>query len=234
MDLSNQDTIDQSVYGVDDTDYQENQDHDDYVDFDELPSYMSDHENVLDDAEEFEGWDMNRPSQTEATFGSKETAPVVNKNVHEDVYNEIKLDPNLVAYGTNFDTLLAEDPVHARILELVVENAFDPNIILFTKINLVKLAAINKAKASNIEDAELASMMTAVSLAQKDETAKCETENNEERIMRDCIDQIHWLNKTNHLEGRVRATLKKIIKSSRYELPNAINQHNVDDLCGTL
>lgn len=226
--------MDQSVYGVDDTDYQEDEDHDDYVDFDELPNYLSDHEDVLDDAEEFEGWDMNRPSQTEATFGSKETAHMVNKDVNENVANEIKPDPNMVWYGTNFDRLLAEDPVNARILELVVENAIDPNIILYTKVNLIKLAAINKAKASNLEDAELASMMTAVSLAQRDEKATRETENNEERIMRDCIDQMHWLSKTSHLQDRVNATLKKLIKSSRYQLPKTINGRNTDDLCGTL
>jgi len=226
--------MDQSVYGVDDTDYQEYQGHDDYVDFDELPNYLSDHEDVLDDAEEFDGWDMNQPSKIEATFGSKETAPVVNKDVNEDVVNETKPDPNTIWYGTDFDLLLGQDPVHAHIMKLVVENAVDPNIILYTKLNLVKLAAINKAKASNIEDAELASMMTAVSLAQKDETATRQTQNNEEKIMRDCIDQIHCLSKIGHLQDRVNATLRKLIKSSRYQLPSTINRHDADDLCGTL
>jgi hypothetical protein len=61
--------------------------------------------------------------------------------------------------------LLAKDPVHTRMLKLVVKNAIDRKIILYTKVNLVKLAAINKAKTSNLEDAELASMMTSVSLA---------------------------------------------------------------------
>jgi len=34
--------------------------------------------------------------------------------------------------------LLAQDPVHARILELVVENATAPDIAMYTKLNLIE------------------------------------------------------------------------------------------------
>ena len=231
MDLSNQHNMDHSFDDDHEIcDYNNDQQDCDYnsdPDYDTVPNYLSDNSDI----EDFDDYEATKTNfRGEATFGPKETIrlPV------QVVVAEVGPEPNLISYGTNFDILLAEDPVHARILDLIVENAVDPNIILFTKLNLVKLAAINKAKASNIEDAELASMMTAVSLAQKDEKATRQTQNNEERVMRDCIDQIHCLNKINHLEERVKATLRKIIKTSRYELPNVINMHNPDDLCGTL
>lgn len=162
MDLSNQHNMDHSVDDDHEVcDYNNDQEDCDYnsdPDSDTIPNYLSDNSDI----EDFDDYEATKTNlRKEATFGPKETIrlPV------QVVVAEVGPEPNLISYGTNFDILLAEDPVHARMLELVIENAVDPNIILFTKLNLVKLAAISKAKASNIEDAELASMMTAVSLA---------------------------------------------------------------------
>jgi len=196
-------------------------------DSDMLPNYLSDNSDV-EDFEDYEAPNTN--FRGEATWGPKETNPLP----VQTVVAEVGPEPNLISYGTNFDILLAEDPVHARILDLVVENAIEPNVILYTKINLVKLGAINKAKASNLEDAELASMMAAVSLAQSDEKARCQTQNNEEKIIRDCIDQIHWLDRTSNLRVKVTATVRKIIMISHYTLPDVIGKTMLDDLCGVL
>jgi hypothetical protein len=172
----------------------------------------------------------NNKSRSEVTFGPKETTALPN----EVVANEIKPDPDLISYGTNFDMLLARDPVHVHMLDLVVEYATDPQIILYTKMNLVKLAAINKAKAGSIEDAELASMMASVKLAHNNGSAERKTQRHEESVIRDCIDQIHSLNKTSNLQMNVHATLRNIIKTSRYILPGVIGQNQLDDLCGVL
>jgi hypothetical protein len=202
---------------------------------DEVQVFLSDNSGV----QHFEDWIptkvpnhiSSRPKvQPEATFGPQETTSLADG----DVANDITPDPDLIIHGTNFDVLLAQDPVNARMLELIVENTINPQIVLYTKVNLVKLVAINKAKTSNLEDAELASMMTSVNLAQNDENATRQAQNNKERIMRDCIDQIHCLNKTWHLEDKVKATLSKILKTSHYNCCSAINKRKCDDLCGVL
>jgi len=44
--------------------------------------------------------------------------------------------------------LLAQDPVHARILELVVENATAPDIAMYTKLNLIEHKASHQVSVS--------------------------------------------------------------------------------------
>lgn len=180
--------------------------------------------------------------QTTQTWRTSKTGKTLKSNcalnLHStklDVNDSVELHQSLLSSGTDFDHLANEDPIHERILELVVEKALEPEIIVFSKVNLVKLAAIHKVKASNLDDAILSSMMQAVSLAQNDKTVRRETQNKDERIIRDCIDQIHWLaKKKNHLEEHVASTLRSIIKASHYEIPSVIKKRKVDDLCGIL
>lgn len=183
--------------------------------------------------------------QPEATFGPKETdsnnnlrteptshphnTPVLST---QNVTNAIELDPSPLSYGTNFDKLLAQDPVHVHIMRLVEKHARNPKIPVYAKVNFVKLAAINKAKASNLQDVEIASMMAAVTLAQRKNNERRNAENGYEKVVCDCIDQIQWLNnnKTQHLQVKVAAAFRNILKSTGYEIPNAINLKAVDDL----
>jgi len=44
--------------------------------------------------------------------------------------------------------LLAQDPVHVRILELVVENATVPDIAMYTKLNLIEHKASHQVSVS--------------------------------------------------------------------------------------
>lgn len=83
---------------------------------------------------------------------------MANENAEENAANEIELDSNQIWYVTDIDLLLAQDPVHAHILDLDVETAITPDVAMFTKINLVKLAATNKAKASNLGNADVAKL----------------------------------------------------------------------------
>ncbi|KAG9598191.1 hypothetical protein KCU77_g4552, partial [Aureobasidium melanogenum] len=53
------------------------------------------------------------------------------------------------------------DQIYKRILQLVQEYATEPATIVYAKVNSVKLATINEAKASNIVDAALPSMTEA-------------------------------------------------------------------------
>lgn len=183
------------------------------------------------DVEDFEDWgNSSAEPRVEPSFDLRETS--IPSNL--DVDDPVELHQSLLSYGTDFDELANQDPVHKRILELVVEKASKPEIIVFSKVNLVKLATIHKLKASNLDDAILSSMMQAVSLAQDNEAVRRETENKEERIIRDCIDQIHWLTKKSHLEDHVAATLLNIIKASHYKIPSVIRKKKVDDLCGIL
>ncbi|KAH0022495.1 hypothetical protein KCU78_g5742, partial [Aureobasidium melanogenum] len=195
--------------------------------YSENPNYLSDNSDV----EDYEDWeDPQSSSRVEPTFHLQDTSVLSDL----DAGRSVELHQSLLSYGTDFDELANQDPVYERILEFVKENAMEPEIIVYSKVNFIKLATINKAKASNLQDVVLSSMMEAVSLAQGDEAVRRETQNKEERIIRDCIDQIHWLNKQNHLEDHVVATLKNIIKASRYQIPSVIKEEKVDDLCGVL
>ncbi|KAG9842798.1 hypothetical protein KCU98_g5651, partial [Aureobasidium melanogenum] len=193
----------------------------------ESPNFLSDNSDI----EDYEDWEDSRGKlRVEPSFDLQETS--VQSNI--DVDNSVELHQSLLSYGTDFDELATQDPVHKRILELVVEKAPEPEIILFSKVNLVKLATIHKVKASNLDDAILSSMMQAVSLAQDEEAVRRETQNKEEKTIRDCIDQLHWLIRKNHLQEHVAGILKKIIKASHYEIPSVIRKTRVDDLCGIL
>ncbi|THW37290.1 hypothetical protein D6D17_03152 [Aureobasidium pullulans] len=146
----------------------------------------------------------------------------------------IKLDGSLLTHGSHLEKLFGKDSVHKQILELVSEWAQDPAIIHYTKVNFIKLATIHKAKASNIQDVQLASLLQNVSLAQSDESARLSSPDTEcERVIRDCIEQLHWLSKRN-IEAKVIATYKNIINSTGYHIPPVINKRNVDDLAGVL
>ncbi|KAH0391594.1 hypothetical protein KCU89_g14354, partial [Aureobasidium melanogenum] len=193
----------------------------------ENPNFLSDNSDI----EDYEDWEDSRGKlRVEPSFDLQETS--IQSNI--DVDNSVELHQSLLSYGTDFDELATQDPIHERIMELVVEKAPEPEIILFSKVNLVKLATIHKLKASNLDDAILSSMMQAVSLAQDDEAVRRETQNKEERIIRDCIDQLHWLTRENHLQEHVAGILNKIIKASHYEIPSVIRKTRVDDLCGIL
>ena len=67
--------------------------------------------------------------QPEATFGPQATTPLADA----DVANDITPDPDLIIYGTNFDALLAQDPINARMLELIGENTINPQIVFYIK-----------------------------------------------------------------------------------------------------
>jgi hypothetical protein len=106
------------------------------------------------DTEVFDGTN-NEDSRDEATFDPHDTTILLNP----DAANTVELDPSLLSYGTNFNKLLAQDPVHRHIMRLVETCAWNLKIPVYAKVNFVKLAAINKAKASNITDMELASFV---------------------------------------------------------------------------
>ncbi|THY20585.1 hypothetical protein D6D01_06683 [Aureobasidium pullulans] len=146
----------------------------------------------------------------------------------------IKLDGSLLTHGSHLEKLFGKDPVHKQILELVSEWAQDPAIIHYTKVNFIKLATIHKAKASNIQDVQLASLLQNVSLAQSDESARLSSPDTEfEKVIRDCIEQLHWLS-TRNIAAKVIATYKSIINSTGYHIPPVINKRSVDDLAGIL
>jgi hypothetical protein len=196
----------QSVYDdPDDCDYNSD------PDSDIVPNYLSDDPDI-DDFEDNEVPNTN--SRPEPTFNPEGTSVLSS----QDVVNAIELDPSLLSYGTNFNKLLAQDTVHVHIMRLVERYARDPKIPVDAKVNFVKLAAINKAKASNIQDFELASMMEAVTLAQRNNKERRNAINEHEKVVRDCIDQIHWLNnkKNSHLQNKVAATFR--VSSNRLDM----------------
>lgn len=171
--------------------------------------------------------DSNNSSRTEPTFHLQDTSALST----QDLTSAIELDPSLLLYGTNFDKLLAQDPVHVHIMRLVEKHAKDPRIPVYAKVGFLKLATINKAKVGNLQDVELDSMMAAVRLAQHNNEERRNAENEYEKVIRDCIDQYHWLHdKNNRLQDKVAGTFRNILKSTGYDIPKAINPKAVDDL----
>jgi hypothetical protein len=84
---------------------------------DEVQVFLSDNSGV----QHFEDWIptkvpnhiSSQPKvQPEATFGPQETTRLADG----DVANDITPDPDLIIHGTNFDVLLAQHPVNARML----------------------------------------------------------------------------------------------------------------------
>ncbi|KEQ67377.1 uncharacterized protein M437DRAFT_80025 [Aureobasidium melanogenum CBS 110374] len=204
--------------------YDENHDTDNYSN-----SPMSDNSNP----EDFDGIEDLKDQHNlhnEPTFHLEDTTALS----HVDVTKSSELDQSLLSYGTNFEQLANKDPVYKRILQIVQEYATEPDTIVYAKVNSVKLATINEAKASNLVDAELSSMMEAVGLAQRCKTARRNAQNKEEEIIRDCIDQIHWLNRKRRLQHKVAGMLRAIIKASDYTIPGNVKRVQIDDLFGFL
>lgn len=192
------------------------------------------HDSDNSEVENFEDSESSDNAQhnlhSEPTFHLEDTTGLS----HVDVVKTSELDQSLLSYGTDFDEVVNKDPVYKRLLQLVQEQATEPDIVLYAKVNSVKLATINEAKASNLEEAELSSMMEAVSLAQYNRTARRNAQNKEEKIIRDCIDQIQWFNRKSRIQRKVAAVLRRIIKSLDYNIPGVVKRVRLDDLFGIL
>jgi hypothetical protein len=187
----------------------------------EEANYVSD-DSVIEDFDDT----ANNYSRPEASFNPQDVTVM-----SQDVTHAIELDPSFLPYGTNINKLLARDPVHEQIMRLVEKCATQAIIPFYAKVNFVKLAAINKAKENKIQDVEFTAMMEVVDLAQRGKERR-NAENEYERIVLDCTDQVRWLqSKTNeNLKRKVAVVFKTILKSIGCEIFAAIDARTVDDL----
>jgi hypothetical protein len=187
----------------------------------EEANYVSD-DSVIEDFDDT----ANNYSRAEASFNPQDVTVM-----SQDVTHAIELDPSFLPYGTNINKLLARDPVHEQIMRLVEKCATQAIIPFYAKVNFVKLAAINKAKENKIQDVEFTAMMEVVDLAQRGKERR-NAENEYERIVLDCTDQVRWLqSKTNeNLKRKVAVVFKTILKSIGCEIFAAIDARTVDDL----
>jgi hypothetical protein len=74
--------------------------------------------------------------------------------------------------------------------------------------------------------------MNAVNLAQRNKHERRHAENDLEKVVRDCIDQMHWLHGNNNqrLQQKVAVVFAIVIRSAGYDIPYNIDIRNVDDL----
>ncbi|KAH0366617.1 hypothetical protein KCU65_g5236, partial [Aureobasidium melanogenum] len=147
-----------------------------------------------------------------------------------DTVDSIELDGDLVSHGTDFSQQLSQDPVHKRILDLVEQYADGPQVATYAKVHFVKLFAINKVKAANLEDIELASIMASMSLSHEDNKEGHSIDNKYQKTVHDCVDQVKCLAKKDNPIRKVAGTLKAITESTGYRIPDGIDKTLLDDL----